>query len=82
MNNEEQKWQARSDARTLAEALVIRKDSARMDRARAAAGELLKEQTEQAEREDKVADALRSVAKKGKQDYSREFDQAFRKGGR
>lgn len=52
---EDAKWRAESDARTLAESLAINQDSARLKRAKTAAKKMAKDETLR-------TDALRKVA--------------------
>lgn len=54
---EEEKWQAESDARTLAEAEVIRKDGPRLKKAQKAAKQMEKERKDEAEAMAKIANA-------------------------
>jgi hypothetical protein len=54
----DKEWQAECDARTLAEAEVIKSDSERMNRAQGAAAKMAKE-------EEKEKDAMKKVAAGG-----------------
>lgn len=63
MPTSEKDWEAESDARTLAEADVIRKDTARLTAAEKAAVDMAKRKKEE-------ADAMAKIAK-GNLDYSK-----------
>lgn len=62
---EDKKWQARCDARTLAEAATIKKDAARMKAAKQAAKPMVKEMEENAVKMREEAKAIKRIAKKG-----------------
>lgn len=61
---EEKRWQAESDARTLAEANVIREDPERMKAAQGAAKKMAEDEREQANAMSKVARGAQARAKR------------------
>lgn len=63
MAAQDKKWEAESDARTLSEAEAIKKDSARMKKAKMAAREMLKEKKDEVDGLARVA-AMKKHRKK------------------
>jgi len=63
-NKEDEKWRAQSDARTLAEAHAIQKDSERMKKATEAAKDLTDETRRHANETGASADAMQMLATK------------------
>ena len=61
------KWKARDDARTLANAEAIKRDKERMNKASKAARELLEEEQKRAAEAKATASAMGRIANKGKQ---------------
>lgn len=59
---QEEKWQAESDARTLAMADTISQDPERMKRAQKAAAGMVKDEKERAEEQKVMSDALKRLA--------------------
>lgn len=58
LSADEKKWKAESDARTLSEAEIIKKDESRLVAAQEAAKELAKDSKKEAEAMDDVASTL------------------------
>jgi len=63
MTDEEKRWRAESDARSLAEAKVIMDDPERVKAARTAAADLVQRRQERLKEDQKEVDKLKSIAK-------------------
>ncbi len=60
---EQREWQAENDARTLANAMAIHKDGARLKKAKAGAGRVLKKEKDRLKEQKEEMDNLKEVAK-------------------
>ncbi len=69
----EKEWRAEMDARSLADALAVTGDSARLKSAQVAAKRLVKDDQKRAKEVQKSAQSMQAVAKNS---YSREFKKA------
>lgn len=69
MNKQEREWQQESDAHTLAEAEVVKKDPARLKGAKTAAVKMAKEQQARADALSKVSGIKKDTPKSQQSDY-------------
>ena len=58
----EHDWEAEEDARSLARAMAVKADPARMKKAKTAAGRILKEKTKDAKERKEEIDGLRKIS--------------------